>query len=335
MKRGIITLLAVLFLAFPAQARTREAVYTAEGEEETVVETLYRSSLGFSFWYDADLFRVDETMSEDGLSLIVFPKSGDLPVYLEIMLPESQGVLPWKYLELNSEPGTEYTFEELESGADLHWFSKPEGDMVHCFYAVDTNETFVLCSLAAPPEVEETLMGSGFHSLIRSLALGKDMEADTEDASGNDSSAQADPAEEFPQKEEIPAQKILLADYFEREITEDESPYFEAVLYSYSDTQALMEIYTAGGTDHEKMTACLVPLETVDQLMEVICTYGMNGWNSREGSGISGKLYVCKFREGGSLVRVSSENMPDDGLEAFDAVWEVMEKARLNAVPLP
>ena len=37
MKRGIITLLAVLFLAFPAQARTREAVYTAEGEEETVV----------------------------------------------------------------------------------------------------------------------------------------------------------------------------------------------------------------------------------------------------------------------------------------------------------
>lgn len=104
MKRGIITLLAVLFLAFPAQARTREAVYTAEGEEETVVETLYRSSLGFSFWYDADLFRVDETMSEDGLSLIVFPKSGDLPVYLEIMLPESQGVLPWKYLELNSEP---------------------------------------------------------------------------------------------------------------------------------------------------------------------------------------------------------------------------------------
>ena len=120
-----------------------------------------------------------------------------------------------------------------------------------------------------------------------------------------------------------------------REITEDEPSYFEAVLYSYSDTQALMEIYTAGGTDHEKMTACLVPLETVDQLMEVICTYGMNGWNSREGSGISGKLYVCKFREGGSLVRVSSENMPDDGLEAFDAVWEVMEKARLNAVPLP
>ena len=39
--------------------------------------------------------------------------------------------------------------------------------------------------------------------------------------------------------------------------------------------------------------------------------------------------------QGGSLVRVSSENMPDDGLEAFDAVWEVMEKARLNAVPLP
>ena len=60
MKRSFLTLLAVLFLAFPANARTREAVRVTEGEEKTVVETLYRSDLGFSFWYDADLFHVEK-----------------------------------------------------------------------------------------------------------------------------------------------------------------------------------------------------------------------------------------------------------------------------------
>jgi len=328
MKRSFLTLLAVLFLVFPANARTREAVRVTEGEEKTVVETLYRSDLGFSFWYDADLFQVDETMSEDGLSLIVFPKEGDLPVYLEIMLPESQGVLPWKYLELNAEEGTEYSYEELDSGARVHWFSKQEGELVHSFFAVDTDETFVVASLVMTPEAEEGF-GPGFLSLIRSLALGRDMEADTEEPAQIDAADPVKPAAALEQK-------MILVDYFERELTADgPQPYFEAVLYSYSDTQALMEIYTAGGSDRERMTSFLVPLETMDQLMEVICAYGMDGWNSQAGSAVSGKLYVCKFRQGGSLIRVTSENMPDNGVEAFDAVWDVMEKARLRAAPLP
>ena len=44
-----------LLLALPAAlAQTRQGVIAREGEEETVEETLFESSLGFSFWYASD-----------------------------------------------------------------------------------------------------------------------------------------------------------------------------------------------------------------------------------------------------------------------------------------
>jgi hypothetical protein len=311
-----------------AEPVTRVVQRTVEGETENVTETLYHSPFEFSFWYDEETFLIERADAEYGSGVSVSPVTTDYPVYMEIYPPETVGVLPWKYLELNAEEGTEYSYEELDSGARVHWFSKQEGELVHSFFAVDTDETFVVASLVMTPEAEEGF-GPGFLSLIRSLALGRDMEADTEEPARIDAADPVKPAAALEQK-------MILVDYFERELTADgPQPYFAAVLYSYSDTQALMEIYTAGGSDRERMTSFLVPLETMDQLMEVICAYGMDGWNSQAGSAVSGKLYVCKFRQGGSLIRVTSENMPDNGVEAFDAVWDVMEKARLRAAPLP
>ena len=47
----------------------------------------------------------------------------------------------------------------------------------------------------------------------------------------------------------------MLLDYYERTVgTPEEQPYYELVLYTYSDTQALLEEYTDGGTDEEILT---------------------------------------------------------------------------------
>lgn len=173
MKRAIALLLALL-LAGAASAETREAVVWLEGEPEPVVETRYSGDLGFSFWYDAERLTVDEDMSEGGGSLIVFPESVDLPVYLEIMTPEAAGMLPWKFLEANAPAGVEYVEDVAESGAEIRWFSvAAEGGILQSFYAVDGSESFVVAVGTWPMEADEG-WGARFRALLRTIAFDSD-----------------------------------------------------------------------------------------------------------------------------------------------------------------
>ena len=85
-------------------------------------EVLFESCLGFSLRYAPVLMCVDEDMSQDGQSLLLYAVDSDLPIYLEIMTSESVGVLPWKFLELNAPAGTRYIEDATENGAEMHWF---------------------------------------------------------------------------------------------------------------------------------------------------------------------------------------------------------------------
>ena len=99
------------------------------------------------------------------------------------------------------------------------------------------------------------------------------------------------------------------------------------VLYTYSDTQAKLEEYAEGGTDHETLTAYLIPLEGAQEMLTAVKEAGMADWNKREGIAICGKAYVCKFPDGrGDYIRVSSDNMPEDGAKRFGAVYTTMRK---------
>ena len=121
MKRAFALILALL-LCCAATAETREYTISIEGEPETYTETLYQSTLGFSFWYDAEALTVEEDESEGGGSLIIFPTGNDLPIYLELMTPEAVGMLPWKFLETNATPETEYFEDVTDNDYDLRYF---------------------------------------------------------------------------------------------------------------------------------------------------------------------------------------------------------------------
>lgn len=122
----------------------------------------------------------------------------------------------------------------------------------------------------------------------------------------------------------------ILVDYYDRVVgTPMEQPYEELVLYTYSDTQAMLEHYTNGGTEDEKLSRYIVPIEAAQEAFDVIRETGMDKWNSREKgmTALCGMAYVCKFPDGkGDLIRVTSDHLPEDGTRAFGEVRLAMLK---------
>jgi len=118
-------------------------------------------------------------------------------------------------------------------------------------------------------------------------------------------------------------EKTMLADYYERTVgLEEEQPYYELVMYTYSDKEVLLEKYEDGGTDHETVTSYHVPADEAQGVFDAINNVDMASWNGKKGNiCIDGIAYVCKFPDGkGDLIRVSSDDMPEDGAKSFYAV---------------
>ena len=65
----------------------------------------------------------------------------------------------------------------------------------------------------------------------------------------------------------------------------------------------------------------------LDDLMGVVNEYKMDEWNDGDGVGLDGAIKVVKFRDtANKLVRVSSEQMPENGEEAFGKVAEILSE---------
>ena len=173
MKRWIALMLALLGLALPAAAETRENVIYLEGEPEPVVETLCDTGLGFSFWYDAELLEADVSASGEGARVRVCPVDSELPVWLELLTPEAAGALPWRFLEMNAEPDAQYEEFATESGDAARCFSRPaahDAALVETYYAVEGAEDFVVAVACCPLEAEEG-WGRRFQQLMRTVAF--------------------------------------------------------------------------------------------------------------------------------------------------------------------
>lgn len=170
MKRTILAFLIFVLLTCAACAETRQGVIYLEGEPEPITETLYETAWGFSFWYDADLLAVDDSQSESGYSLMLFPReSGDLPVYMEIMLPEALGTTAWNVLEANAEEGIEYESLYTETGTEILGYTKPADfneAIIQGFYtAASADDKQVMVFFSCPMEAME---GWG-HRLLHTL----------------------------------------------------------------------------------------------------------------------------------------------------------------------
>ena len=126
---------------------------------------------------------------------------------------------------------------------------------------------------------------------------------------------------------------VMLFDYFRRVVgTEEEQGYYEIVLYAIRDEEgkmsteeARMDVYTDGGLRSEKLTSHTISYEVFEKAMEVAKEYEMAEWKDNEETfPIDGCIYVCKFPNGTEYCRVSSEEMPENGMEAFNAVLDAL-----------
>ncbi len=174
MKKFLLILLLLSLCFASAVAQTREAAILLEGEEERIEETLYQSGIGIYFWYDAEMMEVDESMSESGSSLIIVPTETREPISLEIMKTEAINMLPWKFLEMNAAPGTEYTVENTENGDSIHWFTKlseTNKNIEKRYYAVDGKGDSLVAILTCPADVEG--WNARFHRLIQTIGFGE------------------------------------------------------------------------------------------------------------------------------------------------------------------
>ncbi len=118
-------------------------------------------------------------------------------------------------------------------------------------------------------------------------------------------------------------EKTIIVDYYERTVgTPMKMPFYELVLYTHSDTHALLEEYSQGGMDDETVTSYLVPLDEAQSALDTIKKCGMADWHKRPDTvAICGRAYVCKFPDGeGGLTRVTGEKMPESGHRDFGSV---------------
>ncbi len=126
--------------------------------------------------------------------------------------------------------------------------------------------------------------------------------------------------------EDYIANDHLIFDYYEATVaTVDGNDSEEFCLYSYTDSQMILAYYNKPDGSEETMSYCLVPASVLDDCMSMVKKYKMNKW--KDGRGLNGKRYVVKFPDGDGLMRVSSDDMPENGREAFMAICDVLSLA--------
>lgn len=130
---------------------------------------------------------------------------------------------------------------------------------------------------------------------------------------------------------------VMLFDYFRQVVgTEEQQGYYEIVLYAIPDKtigmhsveNVRMDVHTDGGLRYQRMASYEIPYEAFTKAMEIADEYKMIKWEEGDDKysyAIDGCSYVCKFPYGDKYYRVSSGAMPEDGMDAFNAVLEVLQ----------
>lgn len=135
--------------------------------------------------------------------------------------------------------------------------------------------------------------------------------------------------------ESLPEDKIaaeldesaFLFDYFREVVaTVGGDGYDELVLYRRTDGDGLiLAKYSKWGNGNERRRLCIVPETILNDCLEAIDRHDMKNW--KDGFPITGARYVVKFREGDNLIRITSDEMPEDGMAAFDEIGNILGAA--------
>ena len=119
----------------------------------------------------------------------------------------------------------------------------------------------------------------------------------------------------------------MVFDYYEATVaTVGGDGHDEFVLYRRPNGTMLMAKYSQWGDAAESIRACTVTDTALYDCLEIVDENGMRKWNEKDGIAITGAVYVVKFCEADRIVRVSSDNMPENGHKAFGEIETTMQK---------
>ena len=188
----------------------------------------------------------------------------------------------------------------------------------------------ISCTAAKAPAAESDTQDTGPETAAESSQ--SNAAPETAEAGQAPTTAAETPPEydkpEIDEDETAPAfdrEKRVLADYFYKTVgTPMEMPYSEIVLYE-SEPDDLIEVYENGGSEYETITRYSISKDAYQSILNVILEHKMDTWNDIEHlSGFVGAVYAVRFWNGTKQVRVSSDRMPGDGMQAFHAVESAM-----------
>lgn len=116
-------------------------------------------------------------------------------------------------------------------------------------------------------------------------------------------------------------QQNMVFDYYEATTgTDGYDGYDEFVLYRRQKSGLILASYSKWNGE-EKVRACLVPEDLLYSALAAADEYDMRRW--KDGYPIDGMTYVVRFCEGDTMIRAASDNMPENGRQAFYAVKKV------------
>ena len=101
-------------------------------------------------------------------------------------------------------------------------------------------------------------------------------------------------------------------------------------LYKYTDSELVLVWNYYDTSDNKHNNYRIVPASVLDDCLKIAKKYRMGKGKWIDGDGIVGKEYSIEFDKDGKTVSVNSSHMPDNGVEAFDAVKNVLDKAWSN-----
>ena len=205
--------------------------------------------------------------------------------------------------------------------------SYAQGDEVSVYYGMIATDTDYNFSIDEDVSMEQTFDNQ--HGYVFTFTM-PDHDVTMHVESRN--SMEYDPGVHLTETPENLADEIkaenMSFDYYEKTVATDGGDgYEEFVLYDRDegDGMILAKYVKEEGAD-ETMEVCLVPFDTWVSCMNIVRLYGMADWE--KGPGADGKYCVAKFNNGkGEPVRVTSEDMPEDGRSAFDALANTLGTA--------
>lgn len=126
----------------------------------------------------------------------------------------------------------------------------------------------------------------------------------------------------------------LLFDYYKAPTAIVGEAFYDEITVNESEGMYFINVYSGSSTEGTTTShsAYWAPDGLMDELMRVVKKHKMAKWNDRDGVGMTGAITVVKFRgDDGIYIRVTTENMPEDGASAFNEIYSILTDALSKA----